>query len=376
MILTLVIRLFRTPIIRGFLLLLIVGACNSEAKNNSDTIVQSTVAAPLPADTSNDNELQQYFETLSKQGKFNGVALLSSKGNVSTVLDGFRLKSEGDSLQLNDQFQLASLSKPITSLGLLCLVNESKVNLDDPVVNYLWDFPYLTITVRSLLNHTSGMGNYIYVTDSLWNNPDSFMTNRDVYELLRCEQVPTYYPPFKRFDYCNTNYAVIPILIEEVSGLPFQEFMRVNVFEPLGMFSTYYYDPNEVLDYSVQGHYPDGSSKKPFYLDAVLGDKSLYSSVFDLYKLFEELKQPTLIEKELLDEAMSIEAKTGVDSYYGLGWRIKPLNDGDTLVYHNGWWRGFRSYFWMSKKQDKVAIILTNSIRGGYLNRQEIWNLF
>jgi len=98
--------------------------------------------------------------------------------------------------------------------------------------------------------------------------------------------------------------------------------------------------------------------------------------VFDLYKLFEELKQPTLIEKELLDEAMSIEAKTGVDSYYGLGWRIKPLNDGDTLVYHNGWWRGFRSYFWMSKKQDKVAIILTNSIRGGYLNRQEIWNLF
>jgi len=365
-----------TPLTRGFLLILITVSCNSEKQQNPVTSAHSVIPESSEVDTSANVELQSYFHALAQQGKFNGVALLSSDGGLATLAEGFRLKSEGDTLQLNDQFQLASLSKPITALGLLYLVQQSKINLDAPVATYLWDFPYPEITVRSLLNHTSGMGNYIYVTDSLWNNPDSFMTNEDVYELLRCEQVPTHYPPFKRFDYCNTNYAVIPVLIEEVSGMSFQEFMRIHVFEPLGMFSTFYYDLRKASDYTVQGHYPDGSSKKPFYLDAVVGDKSLYSSIFDLYKLFEELKSPTLIDKELLDEAMSIEAKTGVDSYYGLGWRLKPMEDGDTLVYHNGWWRGFRSYFWMSKKHDKVAIILTNSIRGGYLNRQEIWNLF
>lgn len=365
-----------TPILRGFLFVVIFSACSSNDASAPTIQVQTVESKPLKVDVVEHSEVYDYFRQLAENGKFNGAALFANNGRIARLNEGWRAKSANDSLQMNDQFQLASLSKPITALGLLNLVDQHKVELDDPVVNYLLDFPYPEITIRSLLNHTSGLGNYIYVTDSLWNNPDSFMTNRDMYEFLRCEQVPTYYPPFKRFDYCNTNYALIPVLIEEVSGMSFSEYMRLNIFEPLGMFSTYYYDPSHVDEYAVKGHYPDGSSKKPFYLDAILGDKSLYSSVFDLYKLFEEIKHPTIISEELLDEAMSVEARTGKDSYYGLGWRIKPLDDGDTLVYHNGWWRGFRSYFWMSKKNEKVAIILTNSIRGGYLNRQEIWNLF
>jgi len=369
-------KVLNTPILRGFLFLLFLISCHSQETKLPVVEAHLGVKETTAIDLSDNIELSEYFKALAQRGKFNGVALLSSDSFFTCLHEGLRVNGAADSIQLNDQFQLASLSKPITALGLLRLVDESIIELDEPVMTYLWDFPYPEITVRSLLNHTSGMGNYIYVTDSLWNNPDSFMSNHDVYELLRCEQVPTYYPAHKRFDYCNTNYALIPILIEEVSGMPFQEYMRLRVFEPLGMFSTYYYQPEDAPSYNVQGHYPDGSLKKPFYLDAVVGDKSLYSSVFDLYKLFEELKYPTLISSELLKEAMSIEAKTRSNSYYGLGWRIKPMEDGDTLVYHNGWWRGFRSYFWMSQKHKKVAIILTNSIRGGYLKQEEIWNLF
>ena len=82
-----------------------------------------------------------------------------------------------------------------------------------------------------------------------------------------------------------------------------------------------------------------------------------------------------LWSSQLLDEAMSPSAKVRGGSFYGLGWRIRPI-ENDTLVFHNGWWRGFRSYFWMSKKDEKLAIILTNSIRGGYLSQDEIWSLF
>ena len=367
--------LFKTLILRGFLFVLIVSCDNQSAflqvKEDIVEIADSSIT-----NGSANQAILHYFDSLAAKGKFNGVALFSKIAEHTELREGFREKSKGDSLLLVDQFQLASLSKPITAFGLLYLVNEGKVELDNLVVSYLWDFPYPDITVRSLLNHTSGMGNYIYVTDSLWNNPDSFMSNRDMYNILRCEQVPTYYKPFKRFNYCNTNYALIPVLIEEVTGLTFPDFMRMNIFEPLGMLSTFYCDPAYVQQYDVLGHYPDGSTKKPFYLDAIIGDKSLYSSVYDLYKFYEEVKHPTLVSKRLLDQSMSIEVRSGSNGYYGLGWRIRPIDGNDTLIYHNGWWRGFRSYFWMSKRSDKVAIILTNSIRGGYLNQKEIWNLF
>jgi CubicO group peptidase (beta-lactamase class C family) len=245
--------------------------------------------------------------------------------------------------------------------------------LDAEVSEYLFDFPYENVTVRSLLNHTSGLGNYMYITDSLWNQPDSFMSNDDMYELVRCEQLPIYHPPLKRFDYCNTNYALVPILIERVTNLRFETFMQQEIFDPLGMDSTRFLLPADAQ--TVEGHYPNGDEKRAFYLDGILGDKSLYSSTPDLLKLYAELKQPKLWRPQILKEAMCADVPSGHGQFYGLGWRINP-NGGDTIVFHNGWWRGFRSYFWMSASEDKVAIILTNSIRGGYMPQKRLWSMF
>ncbi|NQV52957.1 MAG: beta-lactamase family protein [Flavobacteriales bacterium] len=318
-----------------------------------------------------------YFDSLHNEGRFNGVVLLSSHDTVSRFAIGKARLRGTDTLRLDDVFQLASLSKPITALGILRLVEQGKLALDAPVRDYLFDFPDEDITVRSLLDHTSGMGNYIYVTDSLWNNPDSFMSNDDVYDIIRCEQVPKYHPPHQRFDYCNTNYALLPVLIERVSGLTFQAFMEREIFLPLQMDSTHYLNPwlRPSDQYRVLGHYPNGDPKRPFYLDAVIGDKSLYSSVGDLFKLYKGLRKAQLWSAALLQEAMRPSTRSGNGQFYGLGWRIRPM-ESDTLIFHNGWWRGFRSYFWMSGSDDKVAIVLTNSIRGGYLRQDEIWPLF
>lgn len=318
-----------------------------------------------------------YFQTKASEGRFSGVVLLQQNRERYLAPFGMRNYQSGDSIMINDQFQLASLTKPIVAYGLLALVQNHKIDLDEYVTKYLFDFPYPEITVRSLLSHTSGMGNYIYSTDNLWATPDSFMTNADFYEFIRCEQVPTYYPAHKRFDYCNTNYAMVPVLIEAVSNMTFIEYMEKHVFEPLGMRNTEFLHPwsKDAEAYAVQGHYPDGSTKSVFYLNGVIGDKGLYSTVEDLWRFYREVKQPTLISKKLRNEALCPQAQVSSNRFYGLGWRIEPLGD-DTIIYHNGWWRGFRSYFWMSSKENKVAIILTNNIRGGYLDREEVWQMF
>ncbi len=365
------------PKIRGFLFVIIVlllGCSSDNAPKKEPTIAEAEQEVTIQVDRF---VARAYFDSLSANGRFNGVVLLSSNDSISRFAIGKTRLRENDTLRIGDVFQLASLSKPITALGILRLVELGKVVLDDPVREYLFDFPDKEITVRSLLDHTSGMGNYIYVTDSLWNNPDSFMSNDDVYDIIRCEQVPTYHPPHERFDYCNTNYAVLPVLIERVSGLSFQTFMEREIFDPLQMDSTHYLNawdrPSD--EYRVLGHYPNGDPKRPFYLDAVLGDKSLYSSVGDLFKLYKGLRKAEIWSASLLKEAMRPSIRSDNGQFYGLGWRIRPM-ESDTLIFHNGWWRGFRSYFWMSGAEDKVAIVLTNSIRGGYLRQGEIWPLF
>lgn len=363
--------------IRGFLLsiLVTVGGCTDPTTEKP--AAPSAIEEPRMGVFVDRPRVANYFDSLYERRRFNGTVFLSSNDSITCFALGKPRLKEADSLELNDVFQLASLSKPITALGVLRLVEKGMIELDAPVSTYLFDFPDPRITIRSLLNHTSGMGNYIYVTDSLWNNPDSFMSNDDVYDLVRCEQVPAYHLPLKRFDYCNTNYAVLPVLIERVSGLTFPLFMQQEIFAPLHLQSTHYLDPWQKAPdaYRVLGHYPNGDPKRSFYLDGVVGDKSLYSSVEDLFKLYKAMQGSELWSKELLQEAMQPSARSGNGQFYGLGWRIRPI-EGDTMVFHNGWWRGFRSYFWMSKKENKVAIILTNSIRGGYLSQAEIWPLF
>ncbi|MEX2596568.1 MAG: serine hydrolase domain-containing protein [Salibacteraceae bacterium] len=373
----------------AFVLIFLLSACSSseqDTSNNHQAFDPSAaVLKPTPElmpapeiDAEQREKIDQYFSVHALTGRFSGVVLLANSEGTFIKNYGYRNLKTQEPLELNDQFQLASLSKPITAFGLLLLVDRGLIDLDSDLRDYLFDFPFENITVRSLLSHTSGMGNYLYITDSLWNNPDSFMTNEDMYELIRCDHLPRYYPPHKRFDYCNTNFALIPVLIEEVTQQPFVEFMRVEVFESLGMVDTEYLQPMAQPSdaYPVQGHYPNGDLKRPFYLNGVVGDKSLYSTVYDLYKFYLELKNPTIISESILKESMKQHAKTSTNRFYGLGWRLTSTETNDTIVFHNGWWRGFRSYFWMDKHHEKVAIILTNSIRGGYLSQNEVWNMF
>jgi CubicO group peptidase (beta-lactamase class C family) len=330
-------------------------------------------------DASSAAQIDDYFQELYAHRHFNGVALFASNDAIHTLALGYKNMESKDSLAVNDQFQLASVSKPFTSFGILLLVQKGLIQLQDPVSKYLNCTPYDNVTIEQLLTHTSGIGYYAYVTDGLWGQPECLMSNGDLLTMMECEEIPLYFEPGRAFDYCNTNYVLLADIIEEVSGKLFQQYMKEEVFEKMGMSSSEIIDAfsKNPSEYSVLGHYPNGDAKSISYLDGIVGDKGMYSSVFDLYKFYTESKKGTLLSDSLWNEAKSPRAKYSSRGFYGYGFRIQPMpQENDTLIYHNGWWRGFRTYFWMLKNNNKCAIILTNSIRGGYLSKEEIWSLF
>lgn len=333
--------------------------------------------AHRPLDEAAASRLSHYLDSLSGNKQFSGVALFARNDSIIVLANGKRKFSSGEALEGNDLFQLASLSKPITAYAVMMLVQSGQLALDKRVAEYLPGFPYDDVLVRQLFTHSSGLGDYAYVTDHLWGKPDSFMCNDDLLCMLMQHDIPVYYRPGHQFDYCNTNYALLATLAETLTGMKFEHYIRKRLFDPLGMVNTHVVNSFERTSagYDVLGHYPNGSPKEPCYLDGIVGDKGVYSNVFDLYKFYMEVKHPTLLSDSLVALSMQPLVRVRKGNFYGLGWRVRELDD-DTIIFHNGWWRGFRSYFWFSKDHNKVAIVLTNSVRGGYLSQHKLWALF
>ncbi|MEZ4721801.1 MAG: serine hydrolase domain-containing protein [Flavobacteriales bacterium] len=364
----------------SILALFVVEACTSSEPSPLPvaSLQDAVPVEPKPFATDSEEKLTHYFDSLMDHKWFSGVVLFAKDNAILKFSRGDREHGDQSPIELDDQFQLASVSKPFTAFATIMLADRGRIALDDPVAKYIDPFPYPNVTIEHLLTHTSGIGYYAYVTDSLWGYPELFMNNSDFETMMQCHEVPEYFRPDEAFDYCNTNYALLANIIEKVSGVSFHDFMRDSLFTPAGMFDSEIMNVFErnPLDYPVQGHYPSGSQKLPFYLDGVVGDKGMYSNVMDLYKFYLETRNGKLISDSLWSKASAPQRRYAHDQYYGYGWRIRPLEDGDTLVYHNGWWRGFRTYFWTSKHHDKCAIMLTNTTRGPYLSQEEIWWLF
>lgn len=359
-------------------MLLTAVACNeSGSKPQAQPKPEKLVPNVFEFSESTEKRLVHYFDSLGARRGFNGVLLANLADSVLRHKYGSPKLGTQDTFSFDDVFQLASVSKPITAFGFLCLVEKKGIDLHSPVQQYLPLFKDDRVTLYHLLTHTSGLGNYIYMTDSLWANPDSMISNDEIRCYFEDDLIPAYHIPGRTFDYCNSNFVMIAILMEEISGIPFRQYMNEQVFEPLGMFNTHFIDPQDknCLEYKVYGHYPNGDKKYPFYLNGAVGDKGLYSSVNDLFKFYQELQNPTVISDSLLRLSTDGHVRAGHGTFYGLGWRSKDLGD-DHLVYHNGWWRGFRTYFWFNQDRSKSFVALTNSIRGGYLKQQEIWNLY
>lgn len=323
-----------------------------------------------------DDILQKAFTA----GRFNGHVLYAEDGkilyNKSFGYENLRTKKE---LTNASVFQLASTSKPFTAIAVLKLQEAGKLQIDMPVIFYLPDFPYKDVTVKNLLQHRSGLPNYINIADKYWSKSVP-LTNKDLTPLLRKYAKTLVFTPDSRFQYSNTNYAYLALVVEKVSDKKFCDFLKEEIFTPLGMENSYVYNPftknnkNAVVGYDYSRR--SGFFERPCdFLDGVVGDKGIYSTAEDLFLFDQALYDYNFISQQSLNAAFSpaipFDEKHNRD--YGLGFRVKKNEDGNDIAYHNGWWKGFRTFYihdyqnkrtliWLNNRSDVTVTPYMNSI--------------
>lgn len=324
-------------------------------------------------------EIDEYMSRLHQRSGFNGNVLIAKKGKIIYQNNlGWANHLMRDSLRINSQFELASVSKPLTATAVLKLWESGRLDLEQEITDFFPDFPYPGVTVRQLLTHRSGLPNYIYMLDEIWQNKSTGLSNRDAVSLLVEHKPPRYGVPDGRFFYNNTNYMLLAAIIEKVSGQDFAVFMQENIFKPAGMkntavYSTAVYDkiPTHVIGHDKIWR----RSVVQNFLDGPVGDKGIYSSVQDLFLFDRALNEGRLLRPETLDSAYHGYSKPdkGIFSY-GLGWRVFDSR-GHKIVYHAGWWHGFRNLYVRDLENDITIVLLSNMANNSLLHLDRLYEI-
>jgi CubicO group peptidase (beta-lactamase class C family) len=327
-------------------------------------------------------ELDKLFKRYNKRGVFNGTVIYGEYGHeVFKGAYGYADFRKKEQLSLESAFQLASVSKMFTAAAIMLLKEQGKLNYEDTLTKFIPEFPYYGITIQQLLNHRSGLSRYMSLADKYWsvNKP---INNEEVIDLFVQYKPSPYFKPDDGFHYCNTNYAILASVVERISEKTFDVFIRDEIFEPLEMNNSFVYNLNgdSVISYQVPvgvpGYKHGGRYARKmgdYYLNGVMGDKGVYSTVEDMFKFNLALDAGTLIRLSTLENAFipgSPKYYKRKDSY-GFGWRIR--DNMDSTVFHFGWWKGFRSYYIRDMKNDRVLIALTNTHKG--LSSEVLWNI-
>ena len=258
-------------------------------------------------------------------------------------------------------YRIASVTKQFTAMAIMILAERKRLSYDNHLTDFFPDLPEYgkQITVRHLLNHTSGLIEYGEVIPNGTTKP---LTDRDVLDLMK-QQDHTYFPSGSKFRYSNTGYALLALIVEAASGIPLPEFLRKNIFEPLRMNNTVFYRREDHSDrHRAYGYTQRGDTfirTDQSLTSSILGDGSIYSSVDDLYKWDQALYTTRLISSETLKLAFTPGASVDEGTSYGFGWFIENKRSL-RLVWHGGNTIGFTAAIQRFPDQRFTVIILTN----------------
>jgi CubicO group peptidase (beta-lactamase class C family) len=296
----------------------------------------------------------------------NGSFLVARNGQIIyEKYNGYANKNEGTKITPETSVQIASVSKVLTATAILKLVNAGKIDLDQKVNTILKTFPYEDCTIRMLLSHRTGMRNYAYFTDrdkSVWDRHNQ-LTNKDILDILATKNIGLEAPTGTRFSYCNTNYAMLALIIEKITGLTYKEAMAEMIFKPLGMKHTYVFDDDKDRKKIVPSYKGNGVEIGFDYLDNVYGDKNIFSTVRDLLKFDRARNSPDFLKPELLKQVYTgySNERKGTKNY-GLGIRMINWETGQNYYFHNGWWHGNTSSYITLMKENVTIIALSNKM--------------
>ena len=326
-------------------------------------------------------EIEEIFRKKRLTG-FNGNVLIAQKGVVLYKKSfGYAHLREKDTLRADHAFQLASLSKPFTAVAVLKLYEANKLSLRDSVQQF---FPLISPTTTSRFRVCSATAADCRTTPTpSWDSVrrgQKYPANATVMHWFAAVK-PTpkrYGYPDRSFHYNNTNFLVLAAIVEKVSGVPFEVYLRKHIFDPLGMKHTFLVSnaADSTASYRTVGHQNGQVIPKDYY-DEVYGDKGLCSSTEDLYRFYKGLMANCLLSKKTMREAFAPRSfeRPGLKNY-GYGFRLH-LDEMEKAkyIYHGGWWKGYNTMLWMNPGDDFVIIILSNSYNRSVYQVKELLDI-
>lgn len=332
------------------------------------------------AQTTLKERLDSFLNVMAANNLFTGSILIAEHGRVVYTKSAGYWSAEREIPNSDTTlFQLASMSKPFTALAVLQLIQKGKLQLDTPVVRYLTDFPYTNVTVRHLLTHTGGLPGKFeqrYIDE----HPQATPTNSEDYALMIASGAPLASPPGEKWAYSNTGYMVLAQLIEKVSGMPFEIYMKKRVFEPAGMTHTYVRGahmpntPRYIIPVMYQSEYRNVDSLDHtkiytnYNLGGIHGAGNVISTLADIFKFDNALSAGKLISKQLMEQAFTpVTSNSGNVLYinkgrsYGFGWNILQDSIGaDKIVFHDGHVIGIVTMFYKDLTKDQTILFYDN----------------
>jgi CubicO group peptidase (beta-lactamase class C family) len=346
-------------------------------------------------------EVKAKYESLLANKGFSGEILVAKNGEIIFEdYKGFSNFGNKAAMLPETPIHLASISKTFTGMAALKLWEQHKLDLKAPVTKYFSNFPYTEVTIEQLLSHRSGLPDYTVFMEShkyavtkvknkrgrwvkkiqlinaetpfkqgLYNNQDvlTFMINR--------RPAPQSHPD-RVFKYCNTNFVLLALIIEKITGQDFPTYMAENLFKPLKMENTFIFSEKTIDKYT-----PSYNAKMVPYriekFDCIYGDKNVYSTARDMLLWDKALTEGKFLANTTLEMAFQPQSPTNKYYHnYGLGWRILAKPNEERLIYHNGWWHGNNTVFTRLINESATIIILGNKFNKYIYKGKEIASIF
>ena len=329
------------------------------------------------------SDLNNYFTKLSENGQFNGNVLVAENGKIIYEKSfGFADYSNKIPNTRATSFPSASITKTFTSIAILQLQEKRKLQIIDPFIKYFPDFPYSSVTIKQLLSHTSRipLAAFYRFLDSLRKIKDTFFTNADVIPALVAMKKPLTGTPTPEgdrstFAYSNINYYLLALLIEKLSGMPYNSYLKKYIFRPADMehssLSEFYFglDKNLCKEHRFRYIYSDvperiDTTSENAYIFTTYnfkGHGDVVSTAHDLLKYDEALRKGTLVKQTTLMEAYRplVPGNPNI-SGYGLGWSILHDSLKGKVVFHHGGGLGIEAMFVRNIAKDQTIILFDN----------------
>lgn len=363
-----------------------INACNSRNQPGNpevENIVLVQLPEPPVIDESTVNSIRNtamgWYDTMLRSRGFNGGMIVAKKGRIIfESYNGNGHLNGKDLINESTPFHIASVSKTFTAMAVLKLQQDGRLNIDDLFNKYFPEFNYEGVTIRSMLNHRSGLPNYVHFLEEMGWDKNNFITNQGVLDFMIAHknEMKNIAKPDTRFTYCNTNYALLALLIEKITGKSYAAYLSSTFFRPLQMKNSFVFSLSDTA--KVIPSYDWRGNIIPYgFLDGVYGDKNIYSTPRDLLLWDRALNSGLMFSAKTLEEAYKpySNEKAGIRNY-GLGWRMNVYPSGEKLIYHNGWWHGNNASFVRLIADSATIIAVGNKFNRNIYHVRELAPLF